>query len=315
MVEKFIGRFTLDSLQIFFAWDDDLYTYLKKFGFKKGQVLPIIYTDNCESTKGLKEMQRKNVIIPSAFGKTYQELGWKETGKKTQPIIPSEKPEVEIFIIDKHMPNPKLKFRFIPTVNGKEQYHLEYSSMAAFGRMYGNWVAFYFTPKDFLDILLEILETLEIETKPIDINIITETKQRQREEINYVELKVFTYKFCLESFKFMKDYFLKLGVTANLPCLFYDSNDSDCKALMSPVLKLGVVHTREKNGFEKRKPQIVGKLAQPKIVIIANRRKKVKGKIIQEKKHENFIIIDAKEFALKANRLLGWFTSTYKIEL
>jgi len=42
-----IGSFVLDSLQIFFPWDDDLYTILKKGGFGTGgfkwKALPFSY--------------------------------------------------------------------------------------------------------------------------------------------------------------------------------------------------------------------------------------------------------------------------------
>src|SRR3990172_9433865 len=94
------STFVLDSLWIFFPWDDDLYTYMKDKGFGTGgfefKALPLVYSDNNESTLGKKEHRRRFVIRPELFGKTYKELGWKETKIKTEPIIPSEKSLVEI---------------------------------------------------------------------------------------------------------------------------------------------------------------------------------------------------------------------------
>jgi len=33
---KQLGRFVLDTLQLFFPWDDDFYTYASRNGFGKG---------------------------------------------------------------------------------------------------------------------------------------------------------------------------------------------------------------------------------------------------------------------------------------
>jgi len=52
---KILGRYVLDTLQIFFPWDDDLYTYFKEHGLGSSGLgskkLPLIYTDNCEVPK------------------------------------------------------------------------------------------------------------------------------------------------------------------------------------------------------------------------------------------------------------------------
>src|SRR6266571_3326273 len=96
---RVLGRYVLDTLQIFFPWDDDLYTYFKERGLGSGGLgskkLPLIYTDNCESTGGIPERKRNNVIHPRYFGSSYEQLRWKDTGRETQPIIPAEKPEME----------------------------------------------------------------------------------------------------------------------------------------------------------------------------------------------------------------------------
>ena len=69
-----LGDYILDTLQIYFSWDDDLYTELKEHGFGTGdfKVLPLVYSDNTEATIGKKDKRRKFVIRPELFGKTYQ---------------------------------------------------------------------------------------------------------------------------------------------------------------------------------------------------------------------------------------------------
>ncbi|MFX0070689.1 MAG: hypothetical protein ACFFAO_06325, partial [Candidatus Hermodarchaeota archaeon] len=64
-----IGEYILDTLQIYFPWDDDLYGYMKENGFGKGKVkaLPLIYTDNCESTERKNKTRRKYIITPDKF--------------------------------------------------------------------------------------------------------------------------------------------------------------------------------------------------------------------------------------------------------
>ncbi len=134
---KKIGNFVLDSLQIFFPWDDDFYTYMKNKGMgTKGpmkKAIPVIYSDNTLSTVGKNEAQRRCILNPKLFGKTYSNVGWTETKNQSQPIIPSEKPEVEVIIDGKN-----IIFKVVPKIKGKKEYHLEYSNMAAFGPQYSN---------------------------------------------------------------------------------------------------------------------------------------------------------------------------------
>lgn len=139
---KKIGEFVLDTLQIYFPWDDDFYTYMKNKGFGRGglgsKTIPLIYTDNTISTIGQPKKQRKFVIRPELFGKTYSSLGWEETSKKNEPIIKAEQARV-LISLDKD----KICFRIIPKIKGKEEYHMEYSSRSSFGKLYSNWAAIY----------------------------------------------------------------------------------------------------------------------------------------------------------------------------
>lgn len=286
-----IGTFVLDSLQIFFPWDDDFYTYMKDRGFGKSglgsKTIPLIYSDNTESTTGQKERQRKYVIRPELFGKTYKQLGWKETKSKGEPIIKAEKPEVEV-LLDKD----KIIFKIIP----KTEYHMEYSSMAAFGKMYSNWAAMYLP----LEEAKKLLKLLEKKIGKIDgpkLEIKKELKQNQREEIDYIDLPIEYYEFSLGEFSNAKEFFKLNGFKdKNIPSLMFDPKDKKAATIMSPVAKIGVLHTKVEHGFDARNPQFVIKITQDKITTSKRGKKaKVKG-IIKLTGNENKILIYSKTF-------------------
>jgi hypothetical protein len=305
-----IASYTLDTLQIYFAWDDDLYTYLKNGGFGqsgfKQKTLPIIYSDNCESTTGVQERRRKYVINPKYFGKTYEELGWKQTDRETEPIIPSEKPKITISLINEEI----LEFRINPEVNGKEQYHLEYSTMAAFGRLYTNWAIPVLRINDFKDLISRLHELLSIPTNNfIDATIYMEEKQAQRERMFFVKVPINSYKFSIGEFQHAKDFLLMNGFKGKIPSLVF-KNETQYLEKMEPVLKVGFVHTTEEQGFEVRKPQIALKVAQDKITMsLRGKRTKVKGIITLDEIYENYFKVPAKIFTrLSVSLLKKYFT-------
>lgn len=306
-----LGDFILDTLQIYFPWDDDLYTELRRQGFGKEQfkVLPLIYSDNTEVTIGQESKRRRFVIRPELFGRTYKDLEWLETSRRSEPIIFAEKPLANFCIIDLDR-KPKIKISVIPTVNNREQYHLEYSARSAFGKMYSNWVALYLTPQNFLSMLDNAKQMVRIEGQPSSsIRVLIEPQQNQREEMLYAEVPVIFYKFCLASFRYAVEFFEHNGVRSeDIPCLVYDSSDENLKDIMSPLVKLGVVHTKEGTGFELRKPQVVMKISQNKITISQRgKRAKVKGKLVYEKGNGSYFLIDAYHFILSSQRILAEF--------
>lgn len=295
-----LGNYTLDSLQIFFPWDDDLYTYLKSKGFGRKanmKALPLIYSDNIENHTGKKESQRKNVLRPEYFGKTYKQVGWKETDKPSQPIIPSEKPVVNVRVEGKN-----IVFRVVARVNGKNEYHLEFSSMSAFGKMYSNWFGIYFSTKEFLRLVKAIRE--KVKTKPVKIEIIKELKQNQREEIDYGVVPVIQYEFSIGEFEYAKDYIKISGYKdKELPSLVFDRNDKKAADIMTPIAKVGVLHTTTKTGFDDRNAQSVVKISQDKITLSKRGlRAKVKG-MIKTGNYGNALILDCDVFVSTAFKL------------
>jgi hypothetical protein len=82
----------------------------------KSAVLPLVYTDNSESATGANERAAKCVIPPERFGETYENLGWKKTAHKSEPIIKSERPQVQVSLEDDKR---TLKFRIVASLNKK----------------------------------------------------------------------------------------------------------------------------------------------------------------------------------------------------
>jgi hypothetical protein len=303
---KVLGRYVLDTLQIFFPWDDDLYTYFKERGLGSGGLgskkLPLIYTDNCESTEGIPERKRNNVIHPRYFGSTYEQLRWKDTGRETQPIIPAEKPEMEV-AIDESPDAPLVQLNLVPRTNGIEQYHLEYSSMSEFGRIYKNWATFYL-PLDSAKDLSRKLSTYFDEK--IQLEFSEETKQAQREKFQYLSVGVRRYRFSHSGFDHARRYFELNGVQGPLPSLVYDRTDPISRELMDPLLKIGVIETKTSEGFEKRGSQVAMKLSQPKFSVTKRGvRGRSKGRILESLDGSNVVVTEATDLATKIGKICG----------
>lgn len=228
-------------------------------------------------------------------------MGWTPTKAKTRPIIPSEKPVVNVSLVNN---GNDLEFRICPRVDGKEQYHLEYSSMSAFGHTYINWSIIVLTMKDFHDLLSRLKTNLSITPAGfIDVPVHVERKQAQRERLVFVEVPIKSYKFSMGEFLYMRRYFELNGVTGKLPSLVFKDEPS-YRQVMDPILKVGFIHTTKDQCFEVRKPQCAMKVAQPKVTITKRGKKgKVKGKILISEKDENYFIVPAKKFLILAQTL------------
>jgi len=277
-----VGHYALDTLQIFFPWDDDLYTHFKERGLGSAGLgskkLPLVYTDNCESTAGLKERKRKYVINPKLFGMTPEALGWKPTLHETEFVIPAEKPELGITTI--HFGDVNLlSLSIITRIGGVEQYHLEYSSMSEFGRIYKNWATFYLPFRQAKDLANRLSH---FSSSSMELQFLEESKQAQREKFMYFSVGVRKYNFSYSALDYAKRFFQMNGVTGSLPSLAYDHSDVVSRELMEPLLKVGVIQTKSIDGFEERKPQVAIKLSQPKMTTTRrNVRGRVKGRILR----------------------------------
>jgi len=192
------------------------------------------------------------VIAPRFFGSTYEELRWKDSGLDTKPIIPAEKPELEVIL--EESPNlPLVRLNIVPSANGVEQYHLEYSSMSEFGKIYKNWATFYLPFDSAKELSSKLTKYFD---EKMQLEFSEETKQAQREKFRCLSIGVRKYVFSYSGFDYAKRYFEANGVHGTLPSLAYDSADPISRQLMDPLLKIGVIETKTSEGFEKRKAQI-----------------------------------------------------------
>lgn len=297
----------MDTLQIYFPWDDDFYTILKENGFGTGgfkfKALPLIYSDNTESTIKQPELRRKFVIRPELFGMTYDELDWEQTDKPNEPIIPAEKPLLTI-----SSKGDRLIFEIVPRVNGQNEYHMEYSTMSSFGKMYSNWVNLYLPLSEFKILIKSLFQNTDSNGVEVDLELKTESKQNQREELDYLALPIIHYEFSLGSFE-PADRLLRSNGFQNdeIPALVYDEKDSSSQKIMSPIAKVGLVHTTRSAGFENREPQFAIKIAQEKVWISRRGKKaKIKG-IITYGINGNFFILNKALFVAALKKLIEIF--------
>ena len=240
------------------------------------------------------------MIAPRFFGSTYEELGWTDTGHETKPIIPAEKPEFEV-VLNESPSVPLVRLNIVPSVSGVEQYHLEYSSMSEFGRIYKNWATFYLP----FDSAKELSNKLSAYfDDKIQAEFSEETKQAQREKFRYLSVGVHKYVFSYSGFNYARRYFEANGVHGLLPSLVYDSTDPVSRELMDPLLKIGIIETKTSEGFEKRRAQVAMKLSQPKFTVTKRGvRGRVKGRIIEKSDTANYVTVDAADLATKIGKI------------
>jgi hypothetical protein len=311
-----LGKYTLDTLQIYFPWDDDLYTFLKNRGLMsknpKLKVLPLIYSDNCVSTQGVQQIKRNYVIDPALYGLSESQLGWQRVGAK-EFIIPAERPQLHVI-----PENGTIKFKIEPKIDGKNEYHIEYSVMSAFGKLYSNWVAFYLpikSAKEFVDKIVSHFKDIYCEVKEVpQLNV--EAQQKQREHMYWAYVKVLSYCFSIASFEYAVKYLQASGVTGDMPALVFNSNNPQHLQLMKPYMKLGIVETKEETGFWTRNVQLVMKLAQDKIIIGKRGKKiKVKGFIEEGGPKESYVTVPAQDFLSTLAKLRAWFNAQQRFKL
>jgi hypothetical protein len=189
----------------------------------------------------------------------------------------------------------------VPRTNGVEQYHLEYSSMSTFGRIYKNWPTFYLPFDSATDLSRKLNAYVD---EKLQLEFSEETKQAQREKFLYLSIGVRKYGFSYSGFDYATRYFELNGVQGPLPSLAYDSADPVSRQLMDPLLKIGVIETKTSEGFEKRKAQVALKLSQPKFSVTKRGvRGRAKGRILESPDCSNFVVTEAADFATKIGKI------------
>src|SRR5439155_21669276 len=125
--------------------------------------------------------------------------------------------------IDESSEAPLVQLNIVPRTSGIDQYHIEYSSMSEFGRIYKNWATFYLTV-DSAKYLSRKLITYVDEKMPLEF--LEETKQAEQERFQYLSIGVRKYVFSYFGFDYARRYFELNGVQGALPNLVFDSTDS-----------------------------------------------------------------------------------------
>ena len=88
-----IGEYDLESLQIYFNGSLEIQEEMIRNGFHVPLItpLPIIYGDMAgyEDNRTSRTALKAAILHPSKYGKTLEEMGWMDAGRKI--IVPHEK--------------------------------------------------------------------------------------------------------------------------------------------------------------------------------------------------------------------------------
>lgn len=305
---KKIGQYTLDSLQIFFPWDEDLYTHMQENGFGRtgfSQKIPIIYSDDCLSTSGNLKTSRNHLMTPSEFGMSCKKMGWteiKERGKKDKILIPPEKSKLSIL-----KDNDSLVFNIIPNsrrylVKQKEEYHIEYR-WGSLGYRNLNWAIVYFCRNEYNKLLNDLSNHYEFMDDP-SLIINKEKQIKSREEMKYIGIPINYYEFSLGGFKYAENHIKKNGYTPKqIPSLIYNKNNQGHTSLISPIAKLGAVKTTPEQGMQQRPIQFTIKIAQTRVKPSERDKLAKKKGIIENANNKNTFVLDGNTFANAVSKL------------
>jgi len=186
---KWIRRFPVDSLQIYFPSSLEIQNELIKNGFnvpadksrKIKTPIPLIYSNFRGWIKKPDPITYERLIPPEWYGKTPQELGWKETvynGKKAYYI-----PEEEVYVYIGSDNSGLIYFK----VDIKE-YHLERTSIRGVNpEKWTNWAMFYINAK-YISELIDIAEASLETFSSFKLNVVKEVQQGGKEVTYYAAL-------------------------------------------------------------------------------------------------------------------------------
>ncbi|MFX0137527.1 MAG: hypothetical protein ACFFDN_28070 [Candidatus Hodarchaeota archaeon] len=304
--KNLIGRFILDSLQIYFPSDYYFCKFLRENGLASKnpnlKFVPIIYSDNCLSTQGLIESRRNYIIDPYHFNFHENMLKWKRI-KNEQFIITAERPELHVFDEE-----DIIKFKIVPKPRGNNEYHIEFPYK---GETPANskWVILYLSRRvteEFFNKMSSYYKDLYQEFRG-KVHLKKEKQRNQREGMVYLQLDVSHYSFTLKNFEYAIYYLRKSGFNYKIPSIVFDSKSENCLKFMSPSLNIGYVNTQAENNFISRDLQLVFKLTQDKIILNEFEKPiKLKGEIKEIDSKENFFKIPTRIFLKVIAKLHAW---------
>jgi len=303
---KWIEKYPLDTLQIYFAGSLEIQDELIRAGYKvpadkTGKIktpIPIIYSNSRGWISPSEPITIERLIPPEWYGKSPKDLKWIKTEFKGKEAyyISSEEIYVNIGIDNKGLVYFKLDIK---------DYHLERVSIRGVNpEKWNNWAMFYVSAEYFED-LINILENVIGNMAPIQLYPTLEKQQGGKEKTYYASMTkgkslgipIKYFNLCLGCFDLALDY-LKFKAEENK----LDPNIVNKLKLrleydpkIKTGLKIGVAKIEGKN------PQIMFKLAsdspkQIKGVLKPVIEGKARGKLVQcdHKSKLQIIVADAR---------------------
>jgi len=263
---QWLVKFPVDTLQIYFPCSLELQDELIKKGFKvpgdKSRKIktpiPLIYSNFRGWLVQPEPITIERLIPPEWYGKTAEELGWKETTSKGKLAyhLPQEEVWVDMGFDNKGWIYFKLDIR---------GYHLERTSIRGINpEKWNNWAMFYIS-MEYLDKLINVLTNFLNITLVRELYPILENQQGGKEKTYYASpirnkslgIPVINYSLCLGYFDLALLYFKHKSIENNLnPDVV---KDLKLRIMYEPTLNAGLKIGVAK--IEGKRPQIMFKLA------------------------------------------------------
>ena len=279
-----VGRYPIDSLQIYFPASLELQEELINNGFcvprsRDGKVrmpIPIVYSNFRGWVKNPEPITIERLIPLEWLGSNPGKLGWKEVkrGGKRAFIIPQEEVYTEVYVKEDSI---------IFDLDVKS-YHLERASIRGVNPdKWNNWIMFYIN-LDYIDELISILKNhVKANLRLLDPE--REVQQGGKEVTYYVEVPVRNFSVCMGCFNLIQKY---LYIKAKEHCK-KDPRSIPCKNPTETISKLKLrleynpsIRTIAKVGIAKisgKRPQIMVKLAsEDEKVIRGVLKEEIRGK-------------------------------------
>lgn len=272
---KWIARFPIDTLQIYFPCSLELQEELINKGFKVPAdeerkiktPIPLIYSNFRGWLSEPEPITIERLIPPEWYGKTANELGWKETihYSKKAYYIPQEEVYVDIGIDNMNLIYFKLDIK---------GYHLERISIRGVNpEKWNNWAMFYISA-EYLDKLVDIFANTINESSTEKMRVILEKQQGGKEKTYYASLihdkdlgiPIINYSLCLGCFDL------------SLLYLKYKLTEINLNQDIIKDLKLRITYKPNINaGLKVGVAKIKGKRAQIMFKLASNTPTQIKG--------------------------------------
>jgi hypothetical protein len=258
-----VGEYPLESLQIYFNGSLEIQEEMIKAGFRVPLVtpLPIIYGDMAgyEDNRTSRTALKAAILHPAKYGKTIEEMGWTDAGKKI--IIPHETAKL---VLEVEKKDSKYLLHLSPKFEpNKPGYHLEKASYRGVNpTSWKNWGAFYTNTIDLVRIVDDLSAKIgfpkEACAKPVYIKHEKLPKGGGHEDTYFMSfssdrygIEPYSYSLCMGCWDYVIEYLtrqINVHVKLGLPKPTLPANLRLEKDPNIPVrLKIGLSKMTEKH--------------------------------------------------------------------